>query len=577
VLLTALYFAILGFIAFGLRSPFEQRRAALSTVGGFVMGLLIAFFNAYPGSIRGALMLLALSFLLNGLAIGRPYQPAARPLWPRLPMVGGLIIVSLVALAIFPYTAWGADSVKEPIYSDLQVNVITGDAPALTLAEDVRIVPWDIATERLHLGYREDASFLSEDPVLRMRNTYPDTVRGEFIWVHAPAPGTAKWLVGRLTDKVLYAHNDANAETITEINGTLNVHYDAIWWQHRVARYAENEGEFRWILEDVALQLDDDYRPYWIGYLARLDMRSQPHLEKLIVIDAQTGEEQVLELADAPAWVEMVYPERFVYTWADYWGKHREGFLYRWFNADRLMSPDDVTVRYIRLENETYWLLPMAQLSSPQLGGYILIHTRTGEAMFYDRFDDALIDYDTAVAQLSAQMASGTASGGAGLVRLGISEGYLYPIKMHDGSVREAYVFPLTEGLKIERFAVIDAREYTTKRIFSSSMADALNEFSGLTGSAPTDTNATLPDARAITVIDGAVSQGKAIVNLGGTVYRVTPADLALGGRKEAEREFDELEYAIARANRNDLVEIQVRIQGGRVIDVIDPSITWGT
>ena len=40
-----------------------------------------------------------------------------------------------------------------------------------------------------------------------------------------------------------------------------------------------------------------------------------------------------------------------------------------------------MTVRYIRLENQTYWLLPMRQLESSQLGGYILVNTRTGAAM----------------------------------------------------------------------------------------------------------------------------------------------------------------------------------------------------
>ncbi|HUR68323.1 MAG TPA: hypothetical protein VM370_03690, partial [Candidatus Thermoplasmatota archaeon] len=519
MLLTALCFALLGFLAFGLRAPFDARRAIMSAVGGLLVGLLAAFFNAYPGSIRGALTLLAIACILNGLVLGRPYRAGSRPLFRPLPGIGGAIIVALVALAIFPYTAWGADSVREPIYADLQSNVVSADAPALAGPQDVRLVPWDVASQLLKNGYAEDASFLSHDPLLLTRNTYPDTVKGEFLWVHAPAPETAKWLLGgRLSDKVIYVHNDAKNQVPSVVKGTLNVHLDSIWWQHRVARFAENEGEFRWILEDVALQMDDDLHPYWIGYLARLDLKSQAHMEKLLVIDAYTGEERMVDVADAPTelpWLEMVYPETYVYEWASYWGKHREGFFYRWFDANRLVTPDDVTVRYIRLDNETYWLLPMRQLNSAQLGGYVLIHTRTGETTFYDRFDDALIDYDTAVSQLTALMRSGEATKGAGSISLGISEGYLYPIKMGDGTVRDAYVFPLTEGLKISRFAVIDAHDYTTKRVFAPSIGDALTEFSALTGAGP---NVTLPTPQTLRVVDGTVSAGKAIVNLNGTV-----------------------------------------------------------
>ena len=578
VLLTVAFFALLGFVAFGLRAPWSPRRVLVSGVGGALLGLVVAYFNMYPGSVRGALVLLALAILLNGLVFGRPYRPVSRPLWPRFPFVGALLLAGLLVLGVFPYTAWGADSVREPVYQDLQENVQLGDAPALTSAQDVRVVPWDLAAQLLQRGYAEDAAYLTQDPTLLVRNTYPDTVRDEFVWVHAPAPQTAKWLFGgRLADKVVYVRNDATDLTPAVVEGTLNVHLDGIWWQDRVARYAENNGEFRWILEDVALQLDDDLRPWWIGYLARLDMRNQPHMEKLLLVDAWTGEERLVDLEDAPEWLEIVYPERYVYQWADYWGKHREGFVYRWFNADRLVMPDDVTVRYIRLENETYWLLPMRQLNSAQLGGYILMHTRTGGATFYDRFDDALIDYDTAVNQLTALMRSGEATKGAGAISLGISEGYLYPVGMADGTVRDAYVFPLTEGLKLSRFAVIDARDYTTKRVFAPSIGDALSEFSALTGGAIPTGNLT-PPLVPLRVVDGAVSQGKAIVNLNGTLYRVTPSDLAIGTREEAEREFDELEYAIARANRGEAnVTLDVRVQGGRVVDVRDPTVRWGT
>jgi len=578
VLLTILYFAFLGFVAFGMRAPWDARRAIVATAGGGALGLVSAFLNMYPGSIRGALVLLAIALLLNGLVFGRPYHPGARPLFPRLPLAGGALMAFVVLFALFPYTAWGADSAKEPMYQDLHENVELGDAPALVRPEDVRVVPWDLAAQLLRRGYAEDASYLSSDPFLLQRNTYPDTVRGEFIWVHAPAPETAKWLFGgRLANKVIYVHNDATNLTPTVVEGELRVHLDGIWWQDRVARLAENAGEFRWVLEDVALQMDDDHHPYWVGYLARVDLRNQPHMERLLIIDAWTGEEQLLPLADAPPWLEIVYPETYVYKWAAYWGNHREGFVYRWFNADRLVTPDDVTVRYIRLENETYWLLPMRQLNGAQLGGYILMHTRTGETTFYDRFDRALIDYDTAENQLLALMRSGEATQGAGAISLGVSEGYLYPVLMADGTVRDAYVFPLTEGLKLSRFAVIDARDYTTKRVFASSIDAALARFSILTsgGEVVPPVDAELPPLETHRVVDGTVSDGKAIVNLNGTLYRVSPEDLALGDRQDAQREFDELEYAIARANRGETVELQVRVQRGLLIDVVDAGVIW--
>lgn len=575
MLLTVAFVALLSALAFGIRAPFNARRLIWAVAGGAVAGLMFAYFNVYPASLRGALMLVGLALIAHGLAIRGPFRGGGTtPLSPWVPRVGVGMVVLLVLLALFPYTSWGAKSVDNPVYDELQANQETGQAPTISTAQDVRVVPWDLAAELLKRDYGQDASYLDHNPLLLIRNTYPDTVNGEFIWVHAPAPETAKWLVGgRLANRVLYVKNDADNLTPAVVDGPLNVNLDGIYWQDRVARYAQEHGTLRYQLQDVALQMDDGYHPYWIAYLARLDLKSQPHLEKLIVIDAHTGAETVYDPQDAPPWIELVYPETYVYDWAAYWGEWREGFLYHWFNADRLVQPDDVTVRYIRLENKTYWLLPMRQLASAQLGGYILMDTRTGEATFYDRYTRSLVDYETAYAQLQAIMASGAATQGQGAIRLAVSEGYLYPIRSADGEVREAYVFPMLEGLRISRFAIIDAHDFNSRRVFANTLEDALASFGGDAPAA----NVTLPEtATLLRVDDGTVSGGRALVSLNGTLYRVTLADLAGGARLEPEREMDELELAIARANREEAVDIEVLIDEGRVVDVRYPGVSWG-
>jgi hypothetical protein len=290
---------------------------------------------------------------VSGARFGGRFAERAEPLVPRLPIVAIVLALFLLGAGLYPYTSAGAASVDEPIYVSLNNNQITGAAPPLPNASDVRVVPWDLASQLVVRGYGPDASFLATHPALLLKNTYPDTVRGEFIWVHAPTPETSKWLLGsRTADKVVYVRNNATDLEPRVVNGTLSVHLDGRFWQDRVQRFAENEGEFRWALQDVALQLDDDYVPHWIAYLARIDIRNQPHLEKLIVINAHNGEENVYALDTTPDWVEMVYPESYVYYWASYWGAQREGILYRWFDANRLVEPDDVTVRYIVLEDK---------------------------------------------------------------------------------------------------------------------------------------------------------------------------------------------------------------------------------
>lgn len=583
MILTILFVAVLGVIAFGLTRPLDPRRLAIAAAVGAIVGAIAAYFNIYPGSIRGALTLLAIALFVSGSRIGMQFGErtfgSSEPLIPRAPVIAGVILIVLIGMALFPYTEAGADSVSNPLFGDLNANIIAEAAPPLKNASDVRVVPWVIAAELSVRAYQNDASFLDTSEALLLRNTFPDTVRGEFIWVHAPTPEASKWIFGgRTADKVVYVRNNASVQDPEVVPGTLNVHVDGRFWHDRVQRYAENHGEFRWALQDVTLQLDDDYHPYWIAYLARIDLRSQPHMEKLIVVDAYTGEENVYDVTSPPDWVEQVYPESYVYYWAEYWGAYREGIMYRWFDAQGLVQPDDVTVRYIQLEGQTYWLLPMRQLNAPQLGGYVLVNTRSGDATFFDRSSESLVDYTTAYNQLQALMASGEATGGQGQIRLSIHEGYIYPIPMQNGEIREAYVFPLLADLKVASFGIIDARNYTTMRVIAPNIQRAISSFANLSGDAPSDGGIIIEPGEEVLlrVLDGVVTGDKALVNLNGTHYRVTPADLESGQRREATREMDELELAIARANRGEDVEILVRFDIGRIVDVTYPGVTWG-
>lgn len=576
MLLTILVWMLVSSIAFGLRDPFTPRRLVTAAIGGLAVGLVLSYFNSYVGSIRGLATLIGFALIISGAQFMRQYSSGSRPLHRAMPAAGIAIIVILVAGGLFPYTSWGAKSVSEPLYQNLNAAPVTDSAPSLRDAADVRVVPWELASQLLLRGYGQDASWLNTDPFFLQSTTYPDTVRGDFVWVHAPAPETAKWLFGgAVADRVVYVKNDATNTNPEVIRGDILVNVEGVFWQDRVQRYAQEHGELQYILQDVALQMDDEYTPYWIAYLSRLDFRSQPHLERLLLVNARTGEETDFAPEDAPAWIEQVYPESYVYEWTKYWGLHREGIFYRWFNAARLVEPDDVTVRYIRLEDQTYWLLPMRQLSSANLGGYVLVNTRTGTGTFYDRFDKQLVDYDTAHTQLQAIMASGEATRGQGQIRLTISEGYLYPIQMVDGTVRDAYVFPLQAGFEISRFAIIDAQDYNNRRVFASSMADALGQFSQLTNEEVVPTPDTPPQTTTLRVVEGTTDSLRTLVNLNGTWHRVTTTQLADGNRNEAEREMDELQIAIGRAQRGEDVSLEVLFSKGKIVDVRLPGISW--
>src|SRR5687768_16045956 len=111
MILTVLAWIALFVIAFGLRDPWSPRRAATAAIGGLAVGLMLSYFNAYIGSVRGILTLLGFALIASGARfMRRPLQPGSRPLHRAMPAVGVGLVVMLVLLGLFPYTSWGAKS-----------------------------------------------------------------------------------------------------------------------------------------------------------------------------------------------------------------------------------------------------------------------------------------------------------------------------------------------------------------------------------------------------------------------------------------------------------------------------------
>src|SRR5438067_13888930 len=108
MILTILLWIVLFVIAVGLRQPWSPRRAVSAGIGGLVVGAILAYFNVYPGSIRGILALLSVALLVSGWGFIRRMHANTRPLSRWMPTAGVVLIVFLLLAGLFPLTSWGA-------------------------------------------------------------------------------------------------------------------------------------------------------------------------------------------------------------------------------------------------------------------------------------------------------------------------------------------------------------------------------------------------------------------------------------------------------------------------------------
>ena len=503
------------------------------------------------------------------LGLGSDTLPLSRILKAML----AIFSISLLILAnLTPYTG---DLESNPTFRQLnETGSNTGDADTfLTGHNDVRVISWDLATQYLQRAYGDAASTLSTDPAVLALNTDPDYVNGKFVWVNAPQYEFIKWTGGKTVPFFVHVVNDPQNmsrdgfDAVTRSDEPFEVHRERISWQKRIDQVLHDRYAGTMVNIQIRITLDDDYHPYWVVYLGRRHiLRDVVDLKRILIIDAmdmdRTWEYGIQDPA-IPDWLEVVYPDTYLMDWARLWGSWREGILYRWFNKRHLSFPDD-TPRFLILNGTSYWYLPMRQLNSQVLAGYILMNTRTGETTYHNREARSLADRYTAQTQVARYLRSGA----QGFRQLEIQEGYLYPIRTDSGTVREAYIFPLYSGFTIQQYAMVDAQYFTQNPFFGNDLQSLLRNyrshaFGGTDNGTLEWSDFTLESAYA------EEEEGAFIAN--GTTFVVRKDALAGGMIVDPENEWREFRLAVSDLQRGMEVTISAVVVSGTVLDVDYP------
>ena len=460
-----------------------------------------------------------------------------------------------------------------PMFKDLNESENNTDAPTnyLTDPNEVRVISWYLATQYLERSYGDSASSLNADEWQMMDYTTPSLVNGDFVWINAPKFEEWKWTGGKEVPFYVTVVNDpANMsnegfDPIKSSEEGFSVHVSQISWENRIDQILFDEYALDLTKVQVRFDIDDEQNPFWIVYLGKRGIiKDVVTMEKVLIINARDINDHTaydVEDPNIPAWLEIVYPDFYVEDWAGLWGQWREGILYHSFTKTHLSYPSD-SARFIILNEQTYWYIPMTQLSSDVLAGYILVDTRTGEAVYHNREAKSLANLYTAEEQVYAYLSSGA----EGFSQLRIDEGYLYPIMTDSGNVRDAYIFPLYSGFSIQKFAIVDAEEYTQTPVLETNLETALMKYNSRSWG-DVQMNITY-DWVEWQLENGYCEEEECVVTANSTTYVITEDDLAGGAIDSGANEWRELKLAVSEFERNGNATIFVTVNSNLVSDV---------
>ncbi len=389
--------------------------------------------------------------------------------WGKIILAG--LILLLLLVSPFIYVAFiNPSSASNKIISNLRTNIDYGYPEGISISnlDNVRRTTWVYTTEILK---RELANESSRIDLSTIEDVDATILRGEFVWVLIPSPRPEIWISGRPRVNfflIIFNRNLSVKRIPVEI-----------WWFKRNSPWRAEKIAYKYFQDYTLLQvradIDDNLRPYLVLYLGSIDCFGIKHLEKIVIIDVTTPEERfwVYSPDNAPAWLEVIYPDHFIEESIDWWSQNRFGLWHAWFIKKDIYTRADWS-RFVILNGKTYWQVLLDYTGSHVLSGYVLVNTRSGDTVFYFRGHLSYPDPHT-VLQLAERYLK---SGQLGYRELAINETYLYPIEF-DNMTIEPYIIPLYSGIAFYGWMIIDSTDYT-RWSFGRDLRECLEKLYGI-------------------------------------------------------------------------------------------------
>jgi len=486
-----------------------------------------------------------------------------------------IIIIAIFFIYALAIPAWSPEKYSNDItyqlWNEDRISGFPEDYITVETSGDIRVVPWDIAGAYIQRSYADESARLSTTTSDLAVMTDPTIFNGQFVWVNIPKFETLKWVGGKDIPFFSFVPNSDGEIQTRLINTTISINREKMSWSQRIDEILYRDYS-QYHDYQIRSDVDDEGNPYHIVYLTQKDnILFVQQLEKILIIDAHTGEYKEYDIndSDIPDWLEVVYPDKYVFRYVSWWSANHRYWVYRTFNKKGMYQTTDNSARFLKLGNTTYWQILIRHQTSDVLAGYVMVNTRTGDLKFYDRssitrYDEYNQPYNvnyvtrgTAGSQVIKYLQSGEAGG---YKQLAVHEGYLYPVQTGE-NITERYFFPCYAGLSLKKIAIVDPVDYR-KVIIADNLEEAVRYVISTD-----DTHNWTQGTYSIENI--AMVEDKIIVQINGTTYSVIPEQLSYGEINNEVEEWNNLNLAFYRWLSGRDAEIWVTIVNDNIVDVV--------
>ena len=262
-----------------------------------------------------------------------------------------------------------------------------------------------------------------------------------------------KWLTNRAEGIPAYALVDMTTQDAQIVKlGDRDIFYSRSEPLARnIDRYVQLKYPF-YMFDEKSFEIDEDGQPWWVCPVQTrtIGLFGGTTIERVVMVNATTGECTDLAIDDVPQWVDRAYPAELLIQQYNWSGKYQDGWLNSWLGQKNVVqttpgTDGNVGYNYIAKDDDVWVYTGVTSATADNsIVGFVLVNQRTAESHYYP------------VAGATEESAMQSAEGAVQNLRYSAT----FPILINV-SEQPTYFMALKDNAgTVKKFAMVDIQHY---------------------------------------------------------------------------------------------------------------------
>ena len=262
-----------------------------------------------------------------------------------------------------------------------------------------------------------------------------------------------KWLTNRAQGIPAYALVDMTTQDaqIVKLGDRAIFYSRSEPLARNIDRYVQLKYPF-YMFDEKSFEIDEDGQPWWVCPVQTrtIGLFGGTTIERVVMVNATTGECTDLAIDDVPQWVDRAYPAELLIQQYNWSGKYQDGWLNSWLGQKNVVqttpgTDGNVGYNYIAKDDDVWVYTGVTSATADNsIVGFVLVNQRTAESHYYP------------VAGATEESAMQSAEGAVQNLRYSAT----FPILINV-SEQPTYFMALKDNAgTVKKFAMVDIQHY---------------------------------------------------------------------------------------------------------------------